>query len=55
MNFQVYAKAIVALIPGLVALVASHFGFKFSPETETAIVTLITAGIVYYVPNQVAK
>ena len=48
-------KALIALVPGIVALVVAHFGFQFSVATEGAIVLLVTSLVVYLVPNTPSK
>lgn len=51
-------KAIVAILPGIVAWANQKWGFHFdaSPETLTLVVSAISTILVYFIPNkQVVK
>lgn len=47
-----YDKTIAAAVVGLVALIVAHFGFSLGGDVQTALVTLITAAAVYFIPNK---
>lgn len=49
-----YAKAIAGAITALVVFVVSHYGLNFPPEVTAAVETLVTALVVYVVPNKEA-
>lgn len=51
--FTAIDKALVAILPGVVAWINQKWGFHFdaSPETLTGVVSAISAILVYFVPN----
>lgn len=51
-QLQAYNKAIAAGIVGLVGLIVTALGYSFSPEIQTALLTLVTAIVVWAVPNR---
>jgi hypothetical protein len=46
------AKAIAGAITALVVFLVSHFGLDLPPEITAALETLVTAGVVYWIPNK---
>ena len=54
-NIQAYNKAIVVLIVGLIIYVAGQFGLQFDSEVQLALTSVITALVVFAVPNRPAK
>ena len=51
MNVQAYNKFIVALV-GLAVVVAHNNGVEVAEDVSTAIITLLTALGVFFVPNR---
>lgn len=51
-QLQAFNKAIAAGIVGLVGLIVTALGYGFSPEIQTALLTIVTAVIVWAVPNR---
>lgn len=55
MNTQ-YNKAIygglAAAIVTILSFVSFQTGYELSPEVQTALTTLITAAVIYFVPNK---
>jgi len=51
-KLQAYNKAIAAAVVGVIAILVAQFGFSISPELQAAIVTVVTAFIVWLVPNR---
>jgi hypothetical protein len=49
-----YAKAIAGAVTALVVFVVSHYGLDLPPEVTVAVETLLTALVVYLVPNKEA-
>ena len=45
-----YAKA-VAAVAGAVVAIAAVFGTNIDPEIVTTVVSLVTAALVYVIPN----
>lgn len=52
MNLQEIRKAIVALVVPVVVAGLANAGFDASPEVVTAVTALVTAVLVWAVPNQ---
>jgi len=49
-------KALVAILPGIVAWVNQKWGFHLdaTPETLTLVVSAISTVLVYFIPNKAA-
>ena len=47
-----YNKAIAVGVVGVIAVGARYFGVEIQPELELALLTLVTAFIVWLVPNK---
>lgn len=49
---QAYNKAIAAAVVGVIAILVAQFNFSIAPEVQAGLVTVITAFIVWLVPNK---
>lgn len=47
-----FDKALSAVVIGAVVIFLAHFGFKADATIQAAITTLVTAIVVYLVPNK---
>ena len=51
-KLQAYNKAIAAMVVGIIAILVTQFNFNITPEVQAGLVTVVTAFIVWLVPNR---
>ena len=50
-NKAVYGGVVAAMVT-ILSFIAQQYGIELGPEVQTAIVTILTAAVVYRVPNK---